>query len=58
MAPRPANQMSLEALLCKGSLVVFLACADLDADFVPVLLVALVAMRTPYFLGWFGKTPL
>ncbi len=78
MAPKPANHMSLEAVLCKGSLLEALACAVLDAGFdvgfdvgldvgfdvgfdvglVPVLLDALVAMKTPYFWGGFGKTSL
>jgi hypothetical protein len=54
--------MSLEAVLCKGALLEALACAVLDAGFdvglVPVLLDALVAMKTPYFWGGFGKTSL
>jgi hypothetical protein len=58
MAPKPANHMSLEAVLCKGSLLEDLACADLDAGLAPVLLDALVAMKIPYFWGGFGKTSL
>jgi hypothetical protein len=62
MAPKPANHMSLEAVLCKGSLLEALVCAVLDAGFdlglVPVLLDAWVAMKTPYFWGGFGKTSL
>jgi hypothetical protein len=50
--------MSLEAVLCKDSLVEALACAVLDAGLAPVLLDALVAMKTPYFWGGFGKTSL
>ena len=58
MAPRPAIQMSLEALLFNASLAVFLACAALAVGLVRDFEVDWVAMGTPYFLGWFSKTPL
>jgi hypothetical protein len=45
MAPKPASQMSLEAVPCKGVSV-----WDLAAPWA-VFLEADVAMETPYFLG-------